>query len=172
MGLWVILPDFMSSSMMLLEIFRQYATLNHETTDYTDYAEKRYYNLSENDLLYSEFTRPVIGAAMEVHKILGSGFLESVYEEAFAIELDLNKIPYERQKSIEVVYKNRPAKYFTCDFLVYGKIIVELKAIRKITDIETSQLLNYLKVCNLNLGLLVNFGSNSLEFKRIINTNR
>ena len=128
--------------------------------------------MSENNLLYSELTRPVIGAAMEVHKILGSGFLESVYEEAFAIELDLNKISYKRQKSIDIIYKNRLAKYFTCDFLIYDKIIVELKAIQKITDIETAQLLNYLKACGLNLGLLFNFGSSSLEVKRLINTNQ
>jgi GxxExxY protein len=128
--------------------------------------------LSESNLLYSELTRPIIGAAIEVHKILGSGFLESVYEEALVIEFDLNKIPYERQKSTDVIYKNRPAKYFVCDFLVYGKIIVELKAIQKLTDIETAQTLNYLKACSLNLGLLFNFGSNSLEFKRIINTNQ
>ena len=128
--------------------------------------------MSESNLLYSELTRPIIGAAIEVHKILDSGFLESVYEEALTIEFDLNKIPYERQKSIDVIYKNRPAKYFVCDFLVYGKIIVELKAIQKLTDIETAQTLNYLKACSLNLGLLFNFGSNSLEFKRIINTNQ
>jgi GxxExxY protein len=128
--------------------------------------------LSENNLLYSELTRPAIGAAMEVHKILGSGFLESVYEEAFAIELDLNKISYKRQKSIDIIYKNRLAKYFTCDFLIYDKIIVELKAIQKITDIETAQLLNYLKACSLNLGLLFNFGSSSLEVKKLINTNQ
>jgi GxxExxY protein len=109
---------------------------------------------------------------MEVHKILGPGFLESVYEEAFAIELDLNKTPYERQKSVDVIYKNRPAKYFVCDFMVYGKIIVELKAIQKISEIETAQLLNYLKACGLNLGLLFNFGSSSLEVKRLINTNQ
>lgn len=126
--------------------------------------------MSESNLLYSELTRPVIGAAIEVHKVLGPGFLESVYEEAFAIELDLNKIPYERQKSVDVTYKNKLAKYFVCDFLVHDKIIVELKAIQKISETETAQLLNYLKACGLNLGLLFNFGSSSLEIKRLINT--
>jgi len=87
--------------------------------------------LTENDLLYSELTRSVIGAAIDVHKILGAGFLESVYEEAFATELKLRKIPYERQKPIDVVYKDSLAKQFVCDFIVYDKIIVELKAIKK-----------------------------------------
>ena len=128
--------------------------------------------MNESDLLYYDLTKPIIGAAIEVHKILGCGFLESVYEEALAIEFDLNKIPFERQKNVDIFYKNKLAKYFTCDFLVYNKIIVELKAIRKTTDIETAQLLNYLKAGDLELGLLFNFGSESLEFRRIINTNQ
>ncbi|MFC1677210.1 GxxExxY protein [Planctomycetota bacterium] len=127
--------------------------------------------MSESDLLYSELTRPIIGAAMEVHKILGAGFLESVYEEVIAIEFDLRKILYERQKQIDVIYKGRFAKQFVCDFIVYGKIIVELKAIKKISDIERAQVLNYLKATDLNLGLLLNFGNSSLEVKRLINTN-
>jgi len=127
--------------------------------------------LAENDLLYSELTRKIIGAAMEVHRILGAGFVESVYEEALAIEFDLRKIPYERQKPIAVLYKDRLAKQFVCDFVVYDKIIVELKAVRKISDIETAQVLNYLKGTGLNLGLLFNFGASSLEYKRLINTN-
>ncbi len=127
--------------------------------------------MAEDNLLYSDLTREVIGAAIEVHKILGVGFLESVYEEALAIELELQKIPSERQKTIDVFYKNRLAKQFVCDFIVYHKIIIELKAIRKISDIEKAQMLNYLKATSLNLGLILNFGSSSLEVKRLINTN-
>ena len=108
---------------------------------------------------------------MEVHKVLGAGFLESVYEEALAIEFDLRKIPHERQKSIKVLYKNRLAKQFVCDFIVYDKIIIELKAIKKISDIEKAQTLNYLKATGLNLGLILIFGNSSLEVKRLINTN-
>lgn len=108
---------------------------------------------------------------MEVHKILGAGFLESVYEKALAIEFELQKIPSERQKTIDVFYKNRLAKQFVCDFVVYDKIIIELKAIKKISNIEKAQMLNYLKATGLNLGLNLNFGSSSLEVKRIINTN-
>ena len=127
--------------------------------------------MTESDLLYSELTRAIIGAAMEVHKILGTGFVESVYEEAPAIEFELRKIPCERQKPIEVFYKNRLAKQFVCDFIVYDKIIIELKAIKKISNIERAQVLNYLKATGLNLGLVLNFGSSSLEVKRSINTN-
>ena len=83
----------------------------------------------------------------------------------------MRKIPYEQQKSIGVSYKNRLAKEFVCDFIVYDKIIVELKAIKKISDIERVQVINYLKATGLNLALLMNFGSSSLEVKRLINTN-
>lgn len=107
---------------------------------------------------------------MEVHKILGAGFVESVYEEALAIEFDLRAIPFERQKLIDVVYKDKMAKQFVCDFVVGSKIIVELKAIKSISDIEQAQVLNYLKASGLSLGLLLNFGSSSLEMKRLINT--
>lgn len=127
--------------------------------------------MAEDNLLYSDLTRDIIGAAIEVHKILGVGFLESVYEEALAIEFELQKIPSERQKTINVFYKNRLAKQFVCDFIVYDKIVIELKAIRKISDIEKAQMLNYLKATGLNLGLILNFGSGSLEVKRLINTN-
>jgi len=126
--------------------------------------------LAEKDLLHHELKRCIIGAAMEVHRILGAGFIESVYEESLAIEFDLRKIPYERQKPIEVAYKGRFAKQFICDFIVYEKIIVELKAIKTISEIEQMQVLNYLKATGLNLGLLLNFGASSMEYKRLINT--
>jgi GxxExxY protein len=127
--------------------------------------------VAESDLLHSELTREIIGAAMEVHRVLGAGFVESVYEESLAIEFGLRKISYERQKPIDVLYKGRLAKQFICDFIVYGKIIVELKAIKEISDIEQARVLNYLKSSELNLGLLLNFGSSSLEVKRPIDSN-
>ena len=128
--------------------------------------------MAKSDLLHSELSRAIIGAAMEVHKILGAGFLESVYEEALVIEFDLRAISFERQKLIDVAYKDKIAKQFVCDFVVYGKIVVELKAIKSISDIEQAQVLNYLKASGLSLGLLLNFGSSSLEVKRLINTYR
>jgi GxxExxY protein len=127
--------------------------------------------LSESDLLHSNLTKSIIGAAMEVHGILGCGFLENVYEEALSIEFDLRKIPYERQKVFDVLYKGKQAKQYICDFVVYDKIIVELKAIKEISNIEQAQVINYLKVTGLQLRLLLNFGKNSLEFKRLICSN-
>jgi len=121
-------------------------------------------------LLHSELTRNIIGSAIEVHKVLGSGFLESVYEEALAIEFELKNIPHERQRSIDVFYKGRCAKHFVCDFLAYDKIIVETKAIKEITDIEVAQVLNYLRAGKFSLGLILNFGGKSLKVKRVINT--
>ena len=92
--------------------------------------------MSESDLLYSGLTKNIIGAAIEVHKVLGAGFLENVYEESLAIELELRSIPYERQKVFDVLYKGRKTKQFICDFVVYDKVIVELKAIKEVSDIE------------------------------------
>lgn len=126
--------------------------------------------MSEADLLHSDLTKNIIGAAIEVHRILGAGFLENVYEEALAIEFDLRKIPYERQMAFDVLYKGKQTRQFICDFVVYDKIIVELKAIKEISNIEQSQVLNYLKVTGLDLGLLLNFGSRSLEIKRLVNS--
>jgi len=120
--------------------------------------------------LHKDLTEKIIGAAMEVHKTLRRGFLESVYEEAMAIELDLQKVPFERQKPIDVFYKGRLAKQFFCDFIVEGKVLVELKAIKRLSENDYSQVLNYLKATGLLLALLINFGAQSLEFKRIINT--
>ena len=87
--------------------------------------------MSEADLLHSDLTKNIIGAAIEVHRILGAGFLENVYEEALAIKFDLRKIPYERQMAFDVLYKGKQTRQFICDFVVYDKIIVELKAIKK-----------------------------------------
>ena len=121
-------------------------------------------------LLYSEITGPVIGAAMEVHRILGPGFLESVYEEAFAIELDLRNISYKRQYAIDILYKGKLAKHFVCDFIIQDLVVVELKALSQLGDIEKAQVLNYLKATRLPVGLLLNFGAQSLEFSRFANT--
>jgi len=124
--------------------------------------------MAEADLLYSVLTREIIGAAMEVHKTLGSGFLESVYEEAMAIEFDLRKVHYERQRGIDVFYKGLLAKQFVCDFLVGEKVLVELKALKAITGVEEAQILNYLRATGLEVGLLINFGEPSLKYKRLV----
>jgi len=124
--------------------------------------------VAESDLLYSDLTREIIGAAMEVHSTLGPGFLESVYEEALAIEFDLRKVRYERQRGIDVFYKGLLAKQFVCDFLVGEKVLVELKSLKAITGVEESQILNYLRATGLEVGLLINFGERSLKYKRLV----
>jgi len=120
------------------------------------------------EFLYKDLTYAIIGAAMEVHKVLGPGFLESVYEEALAHEFDLRGIPYERQAKLAVRYKEIVAGEFRADFLVDGKVVVELKAVKALTDGDEAQLLNYLKGTGYRVGLLLNFGGPSLEYKRRI----
>jgi len=125
--------------------------------------------LKEDEYPHKELTRQIIGAAMEVHSTLGFGFLESVYEEALAVEFRLQDIPFDRQKSLEVCYKGEKVKQFVCGFLVGGAVLVELKAIKDLTGMEVAQVLNYLRATNMKLGLLVNFGASSLQYKRLIN---
>jgi GxxExxY protein len=125
--------------------------------------------LSIEDFIYKDLTREIIGAAMEVHSTLGCGFLESVYEESLAVEFGLRNIQFERQKPLDVFYKEEHVKQFICDFLVVGVVMVELKAIKEITESQKAQVLNYLRATNLKLGLLLNFGASSLQYKRVIN---
>jgi GxxExxY protein len=122
---------------------------------------------SEN-FIYKELTYKIIGCAMEVHKSLGVGFLESVYEAALLIEFKKSNLPFESQVEFPVIYRNERIKSFICDLVVDKKVIIELKAIKQITALERAQILNYLKVTNLRIGLLINFGSNSLQYERII----
>jgi GxxExxY protein len=122
--------------------------------------------MPEDKLLYRELTGAIIGAAMEVHRILGPGFLEAVYEEALAHEFDLRGIAYERQKSFQVPYKIKMAGTYRPDFVVEGQVIVDTKAISKLTSLEEALLLNYLKVTKLRVGLTINFGELSLTYIR------
>ena len=120
-------------------------------------------------LVYKEEVYEIIGAAMEVHKELGCGFLEAVYQEAFEIELKEKKMPFESQKQLEIFYKGkRLEKEYYADVVCYDKIIVELKALNRLTSKEESQLLNYLKASGLKVGVLINFGAASLEWKRFV----
>ena len=123
------------------------------------------------NLIHKETTGKIIGLAMEIYNQLGRGFLESVYEEAFAYELELNKINFKRQEPVDVYYKGKKIKQFICDLIVEDKVIVELKAIKKITELEIAQTINYLNAVKYEVGLLINFGSKSLEFKRLIKNN-
>ena len=119
--------------------------------------------------LYKDLTKEIISASMEVHRELGSGFLEYVYEEALCYELNLREISFERQKELDIYYKDLliPRKYKP-DLIVENKVIVEIKATSGLTEVEEAQLLNYLKATKMRLGLLLNFGAKSLEVKRRI----
>ena len=106
---------------------------------------------------------------MNVHKELGPGFLEAVYQESLALEFIEQGIPFEKEKDIRIYYKNQLLdKCYKADFLCFEKIIVELKALSVLTNDHVSQLLNYLKATKLRVGLLVHFGSSSLIYKRLI----
>ena len=114
-------------------------------------------------------TYKIIGAAMEVHKELGCGFLEAVYQEALEREFAGQGIPFKSQPVIRIVYKGKPLdKTYQPDFVCFGEIIVEIKAISSLSGIEEAQLINYLKATGLKIGLLINFGAKSLEYKRLV----
>jgi GxxExxY protein len=114
-------------------------------------------------LLFADLTYKIIGAALEVHKTLGPGFLEAVYEEAMAYELKKLGFSFERQKALTVYYKGITLGDYRADFLVESNVIVELKAQKVLTAVDEAQLLNYLKATNLKVGLLFNFGARSLQ---------
>jgi GxxExxY protein len=119
-------------------------------------------------ILFKELSYKIIGAAMEVHRILGPGFLEAVYEAALAHELTLRGIPFERQKKLPVTYKGQPVGYYVADFVVDGQIILELKAVSMLTKMHEAQAHNYLAATGLRLAILINFGADSLQQKRIV----
>ena len=116
-----------------------------------------------------ERTYRIIGAAMEVHKELGCGFLEAVYQEALQREFVHERIPFQSQPSIQIEYKGQLLnKSYQPDFICYDDVIVEIKAISNLTGLEEAQIINYLKATGFKVGLLLNFGSKSLEHKRLV----
>lgn len=114
-------------------------------------------------------TYAIIGAAMEIHRQLGHGFLEAVYQDAAEIEFSLRNIPFEKEISLPVRYKDNllPSRY-RADFICFSEIIVEFKALSRLSSVEEAQLLNYLKATGLKRGLLINFGASSLQYKRLV----
>ena len=111
----------------------------------------------------------IVGAAMEVHSELGNGLLEQIYQEALKIEFESRKIPNIREAELKVYYKgNLLGKKYKADFICYNNIIVELKAVEKLLPEHESQLLNYMHICEKRIGLLINFGAESLQWKRMI----
>ena len=122
-------------------------------------------------MIYKAETYNIVGAAMDVHRCLGQGFLESVYQEALELELKNRGIDYISQKQIEIYYKNQLlTKSFIADLYCYDAIIVELKAVSAILPIHEAQIINYLKATKKELGIIINFGTDSLEYKRYLNT--
>lgn len=109
-----------------------------------------------------ELTEQIISAAIEVHRILGPGLLESIYEEAVCCEFDIRGIPHERQKEVTVIYKGVKIKGQRLDLLVNGEVIVEIKSVRLMDDVFAAQVLSYLKCTGLKRALLINFGSSRL----------
>lgn len=122
------------------------------------------------ELLLADEVYEVVGAAMEVHYQLGAGFLEPVYQEALEIELTRRRIPFAAQRRLTINYKGQPLrKEYIADLVCYEQIIVELKVIDKLTNIEVAQIINYLKATQFHVGLLLNFGSRGkLEWKRYV----
>lgn len=123
-----------------------------------------------NSIIYKEESYAIRGAIIEVSKELGCGFLERVYQDALELEFRLRKIPYEREKLIQIMYKGYPlGEPYRADFVCYGKIIVELKAVEELTSTHRAQVLNYLHATKMKLGLLVNFGGQFSNVERLLN---
>jgi GxxExxY protein len=122
------------------------------------------------ELKYKDITEKIIGASFEVHKFLGNGFQEVIYQRALAWELSHAGLSFAREIEQEIFYKERQEPIGTrrADFIVEGKVLVELKAIIELDEVHLAQVLNYLKAYKLEVALLINFGSKSLNFKRLV----
>lgn len=122
------------------------------------------------DVLYAEECYRIVGACFEVYREKGSGFLEAVFHECLKLEFGMQDIPFETQKVVSLAYKGRPlAQVYVADFVCFGKILVEIKAVSALADEHRAQVLNYLSATGYRLGLLVNFGHHpKLEWERII----
>ena len=118
---------------------------------------------------HEDLTRKIIGCAMEVHKQLGNGFQEVIYQRAMAIEMQIQGLEYSREHEMQIQYKSHEIGTRRVDFFVENVIMVELKAIINLEDVHLAQAMNYVEAYNLEIGLLINFGSKSLQFKRVHN---
>ncbi len=126
---------------------------------------------SKTEILYKEESYKIIGACMKVHRELGSGFLEAVYDEALKKEFMKSEIPFKSQVKLKVFYEGEQLKkYYIADFICYDKIILEIKSINQVPVVFYAQIKNYLTATKMELGMLINFGQPSLVYKRILNT--
>ncbi len=133
-------------------------------------GELKYFIMIKEQYKYSELTSKTIGCAMEVHTILGNGFQEVIYQRALEKEMLLKKISFVREFEMPIFYKKEQIGTRRVDFLIDNVISVELKAITQLEDVHLAQAINYLEAYNLEIGMIINFGAKSLEFKRLINS--
>ena len=120
---------------------------------------------------YQDLTGKIIGCAMEVHRALGNGFQEVIYQRALAYEMSLQRLEFSREHEMQIFYKDQKVGTRRVDFFVENKIMVEIKALIKLEDVHLAQAMNYVEAYDLEIGLLLNFGAKSLEFKRVHNNN-
>jgi GxxExxY protein len=137
-------------------------------------AEERRIPLMETEkqpVIFKDEVYAIVGAAMEVANELGPGFLEAVYQEALELELRMRAVPVQAQIPLQIAYKGHVlSKEYVPDLICFGEVIVEIKALKQLTSVEEAQLLNYLKAARKPVGLLLNFGSPKLEWKRMVLT--
>jgi GxxExxY protein len=117
---------------------------------------------------YSDLTGKIIGSSMEVHKVLGNGFQEVIYQRALAIELEEQGLSFVREQTMELEYKGRKIGTRRVDFFIEEKIMLEIKAVINLEDVHLAQAINYLEAYDLEIGLLINFGAKSMQFKRLM----
>ncbi|MEO6695989.1 MAG: GxxExxY protein [Ignavibacteria bacterium] len=124
----------------------------------------------KHELKFKDITEKIIGSSFEVHKFLGNGFQEVIYQRALALELQKAELEFIREIEQEIFYKDyeKPIGTRRSDFIVENKVLVEIKAIIQLEDVHLAQILNYLKAYRFEVGLLINFGSKSLQFKRVV----
>ena len=128
--------------------------------------------VKEADIIYKELTYQIIGSAMEVHKVLGNGFLEKVYENALFYEMKSKGMDIKAQQPIEITYKGQVVGNYVTDLIVNDRVIIELKAVERLTEVHEAQTINYLMATKYPIALLINFGAKSLEYKRFIHTKK
>lgn len=123
-------------------------------------------------MIYEDLSHVILNIAFTIHNSLGPGFTEGLYEKAFIYELEERGIAYETQKVITIHYKGKPLGIYRLDLVIDGKVIVELKAVTELNHLFKQQLISYLKATEMQLGLLINFGSRSVQHERVINTKK
>jgi len=119
----------------------------------------------------NQLTHKIIGCAMEVHRLLGNGFQEVIYQRCLALEFSIQNLNFAREQEMEIFYKGTSVGTRRVDFFVEGKVMVEIKAVEKLEDVHKAQAINYCEAYNIADGLLINFGARSLDFKRVYNKN-